>query len=202
MSQAAPRGRETPRWSVAGQFAPASRAGLPGRIASVSVVPPLSVSGPKSGAAVWSVERENAQSVVSERLWPRDVAGMAQFSTAAALWSDSWATLPATIELSTVTEPPEAIPAAEVTPLNAWFPVIVLLATVSVELKGATIPPPWPLAPLVPATLLLMVLSVTLSEPVKVIPPPLWPRLPEIVDRVIVSDPFELIPPPSRTPGA
>src|SRR5205823_11911692 len=71
MSQAAPRGRDTPRSSVGAQSAPASRALLPDRTASVSTGPPLSPSGPSStGTPCWSVGPTNPQSLPSERSWP------------------------------------------------------------------------------------------------------------------------------------
>ena len=58
MSQATPCGLVTPRWSVSGQEAlsPASMAGLPGSSAWVSMGPPLSCKGPRSGSVLeWSV---------------------------------------------------------------------------------------------------------------------------------------------------
>src|SRR5947209_8840283 len=58
MSQTPPAGcgRVTPRWSVAGQplFEPALIAGLPSKSAIVSVGPPLSCSGPRTGLPVMS----------------------------------------------------------------------------------------------------------------------------------------------------
>src|SRR6266540_447678 len=52
ISQAAPCGRVTPRWSVAGQpvFVPASMAGEPASRAWVCVKPPLFARGPRLGS--------------------------------------------------------------------------------------------------------------------------------------------------------
>jgi hypothetical protein len=51
MSQAAPCGRATPRWSAPEQAPAASMAGLPARSARVGVSPPLSASGPSIGSS-------------------------------------------------------------------------------------------------------------------------------------------------------
>src|SRR3972149_2670268 len=75
-------GRANPRWSVAGggqSGLPASMAGLPGRRAWVWVEPPLSASGPSSGAIPGRSPAAVRLHVLSlSRLWPADVV-LAQF---------------------------------------------------------------------------------------------------------------------------
>src|SRR5215472_1569805 len=81
MSQAGSCGRDTPRWSVAGQVArvpPWSMAGLPSAGARVGVGPPLAASGPSRGlAAVRSVGLANAHEMPVSRLYPADSCGAA-----------------------------------------------------------------------------------------------------------------------------
>src|SRR3972149_5707597 len=77
MSHAAPWGRATPRWSVAGggqSELPASMAGLPARRAWVWVGPPLFARGPSMGSVLlrWPVP-EKPQVLALSRLWPLDV---------------------------------------------------------------------------------------------------------------------------------
>src|SRR6266498_437169 len=82
MSQAAPRGRGTARWSAVGQpvLSPWSIAGLPGSKAWVGVGPPLSRSGPSSGFILKrSPAAPKPQVAPLTRLWPCEVIGPAQF---------------------------------------------------------------------------------------------------------------------------
>jgi hypothetical protein len=77
-SPSSTRGNPAPRWSVVsvpGQLPPTSIAGLPGKMACVSVGPPLFWSGVRSGFLfTWSPAPEKPQVLALSRFAPSDVS--------------------------------------------------------------------------------------------------------------------------------
>src|SRR5438067_2404759 len=133
MSQPAPCGRGTPRWSVGGQLAStaASMAGLPGWSAMVSVGPPLSWSPVGSSSGSWLMPGQL-------------VSGQLRFPPPSAIGSPWWQFTPDGLSalfpenVVFVTDSERALLIAS--PLNAKFPEKALLLTVSVP-KFRTPPP-------------------------------------------------------------
>src|SRR5215203_1153559 len=178
MSQAAPCGRLTPRWSVAGggHSTAASIAALPGSKAWVCVGPPLSASGPSRGSA----ESAKPQSLPGHsRLPPSSVTGRpAQFPPS----------LLATIVLLSVAVLPFPMPPPL---LLALLPEMVELFTVRVPALA------FPMPPLsVPALLPEMVELFTVRVPTLCMPPLKVPALlPEMVELFTSRVPTLCMPP-------
>src|SRR4051812_7121807 len=115
MSQPAPWGRSTPRWSVLGQprrflAGPASTPGLAGSRAIVWVGPPLSASGPSSGSRPYN-ELVLVMTVQPAALPRREYAKTARVPEQSSPVPPALTVLSATIVSVRLTEPPKtAIP--------------------------------------------------------------------------------------------
>src|SRR5215216_4009438 len=176
MSQAAPCGRLTPRWSVAGggHSTAASIAGLSGCKAWVCVGPPLSASGPSRGSA----ESAKPQSLPGHsRLPPSSVTGRpAQFPPS----------LLATIVLLSVAVLPFPMPPA----------LLLALLPEMVELFTSRVPtlcmPPLKVPALLPEMVELFTVRVpTLCMPLLKVPA----LLPEMVELFTSRVPTLCMPP-------
>ena len=136
-SHAAPPGRGTPRWSVAGQPAPSppSIAGLPAWRAIVWVGPPLPARGPSSGFVPARSPTAPSEHVpASSMLCPSEPIDPAQLAPAAAL-------PPATIVFFSVTVPPTAL---MFPPVAAEPPASVSLTRLAPWGRASSSVPPLP----------------------------------------------------------
>ena len=123
MSQCAPCGRETPRWSVAEQVSPpASMAGEPAGSAMVLVFPPLSANAPSSGSVFFRDVAPKAQVVPVSRLWPLSVIIPEQLPAVLSASREFWIVIP---EVGEALTPP---PGNE----DAVLPAMVLSVMLSV----------------------------------------------------------------------